>query len=258
MTEQPGGLPMMIRKFVIFAGRGLLGGELPWRLVLTGFLCMAGIALAHAKPADGLGPTTHVEVLLASPSLRSPLADLSAGRATRSDLIGMLHARANRGDAEAQFRLARLYATGSEADIEQDLVAAVHWMESAAAKGHAGAQEALAGMYSAGLGVERDATLATHWWQLAADQGLATAQFNLGLQYAVGNGVPADAAEAAFWWALAAREGMAAAQFNLGLMYMKGEGVDEDLNEAVRLWELSANQGFEQAVKLLRLFQPMR
>lgn len=250
---------MTIRKFAILSGRGgPWCGDVPWRLVLTGFLFMVGTALAHARPVEDLGPATNIEALLASPLPRPPLADLSAGRATRSDLIGMLHARAHRGDVEAQFRLARLYATGSEEDIEQDLVAAVHWMASAAARGHAGAQDALAGMYATGLGVARDATLAAHWWQRAADQGHATAQFNLGLQYAVGNGVPADAAEAAFWWAQAAREGMAAAQFNLGLLYMKGEGVDEDLNEAVRLWELSANQGFEQAVKLLRMFQPMR
>jgi TPR repeat protein len=250
---------MSIKKSVFLAGcGGLRGRDIPWRVLLTAIVFIAGSALAHAKPADVPGQTLRTEFLLASPSTRSPLAGMRAGRATRSDLIGVLHARANRGDADAQFRLARLFASGSGPDLEQDLVAAARWMESAAAKGHADAQEALAGMYFVGLGVERDATLATHWWQLAADQGRAAAQFNLGLQYAVGNGVPADSAEAAFWWALAAREGMAAAQFNLGIMYMKGEGVDENFEEAVRLWEMSANQGFEQAVKLLRMVQPLR
>jgi hypothetical protein len=250
---------MPIRKTGLLASfGGLRGRKMPWRLVLTGLVFAAASSLVHAKPVDRPGQLRHGERLLASPSLRSPFADLNAGRATHGDLIGVLHARADRGDPEAQFRLARLYAAGSESDIEQDLVTAARWMESAATKGHAAAQEALAGMYAAGIGVERNATLATHWWRLAADQGQASAQYNLGLQYAVGNGVPPDSTEAAFWWALAAREGLAAAQYNLGLMYMKGEGVDENFDEAVRLWELSANQGFEQAKKLLRMFQTLR
>ena len=68
--------------------------------------------------------------------------------------IDALRARAEAGDAEAQFNLGTVYADGE--------------------------------------GVPQDDAEAARWFRLAADQGLGEAQNNLGFMYDTGRGVPQD------------------------------------------------------------------
>ena len=111
-----------------------------------------------------------------------------------------------------------------------------------AAQGDADAQFNLGGMYATGDGVPPDAAEAVRWLRQAADQGHARAQFNLGGMYATGRGVPPDAAEAARWLRQAADQGYAAAQSNLGFRYSNGEGVPQDDAEAVRWYRQAADR----------------
>ena len=71
-------------------------------------------------------------------------------------------------------------------------------------QGNAEAQFSLGLMYATGDGVSQDITQAVVWWRKAADQGYATAQYNLGAMYASGEGVPQDYVEAHKWRNLAA------------------------------------------------------
>ena len=66
----------------------------------------------------------------------------------------------------------------------------------AAEQGDADAQYNLGVMYATGEGVPQDEAEAVRWYRLAAEQGIATAQTNLGPMYDIGEGVPQDEAEA--------------------------------------------------------------
>jgi TPR repeat protein len=120
-------------------------------------------------------------------------------------------ARADGGDAEAQFSLGLQYANGK--DVAQDYSHAAEWYLKAAKQSHAMAQFNLATMYAAGQGVPRDDAQAMIWFEKAAAQGEAGAQYHLGMRHhrASIGGSPEEATESrveAFkWFQLAAAKG---------------------------------------------------
>ena len=97
-------------------------------------------------------------------------------------------------------------------------------MRARADQGNAAAQFILGFMYSNGRGVAQDDAVAVRWYRLAAEQGHASAQRDLGHMYECGQGVGEDAAEAVRWYRLAAEQGVAEAQYDLGFMYGTGAG----------------------------------
>ena len=115
-------------------------------------------------------------------------------------------------------------------------------LRARAEQGDADAQFSLGAMYGTGNGVPQDFAEALRWYRLAAEQGDADAQFSLGAMYAAGNGVPQDYAEAARWCRLAAEQGHARAQSVLGVMYDTGEGVPQDDVEAHMWLNLAASR----------------
>ena len=150
-------------------------------------------------------------------------------------------AKAEKGDADAQFTLGVMYAKGN--GVAKDPAQAVTWYRTAADHGNAPAQFNLGVMYATGDVVEKDYAEAVKWYRKAADQGNADAQFNLGVMYAKGNGVTKDEIEAVKWYRKAADQGHAVAQFTLGVMYAKGYGVAKDETEAVKWYRKAADQG---------------
>jgi TPR repeat protein len=120
-------------------------------------------------------------------------------------------ARAEQGDAQAQFNLGLQFANGPEE--ARDYTHAARWYLKAAEQSHALAQFHLATMYAAGQGVPRDDAQATIWFQKAAAQGDAGAQYHLGMRHqrASIGGSPEEAVESrveAFkWFQLAAAQG---------------------------------------------------
>ena len=81
-----------------------------------------------------------------------------------------LEKEAERGDAEAQYKLGEIYST-SNRGVEKDYATAMAWFTKAAEQGHAAAQHKLGVMYSDGDGVKRDDAKAMEWYRKAADQG---------------------------------------------------------------------------------------
>jgi len=112
-------------------------------------------------------------------------------------------------------------------------------LEAKAAKGDAGAQDALGWFYQFGVGLPQDYSKAIYWYRKAADQNLADAQARLGLLYDKGQGVPSDHQQAAQWYAKAAEQGDVGAQYNLSLLYSVGVGVPQNYNEAY-FWAILA------------------
>jgi hypothetical protein len=160
-------------------------------------------------------------------------------------IIEETRARAEQGNAEAQFKLGRMYAKGE--GVPQDYVQAVAWFRKAAEQGNAKAQNGLGAMYGIGQGVPQDWVQAVVWFRKAAEQGEAMAQCNLGVRYDNGQGVPQDYAQAAGWYRKAAEQGYAEAQFNMGVMYANGEGVRQDYAQALVWYRKAAEQGYAAA-----------
>ncbi|MCD8071397.1 MAG: sel1 repeat family protein, partial [Akkermansiaceae bacterium] len=80
-----------------------------------------------------------------------------------------LKTRALGGDVQAQYDLARRYASGM--GMQADMDSAVLWYGIAAEQGHAPAQFELACCYETGVGVGKNERKAAHWYRRAAEQG---------------------------------------------------------------------------------------
>ena len=133
------------------------------------------------------------------------------------DLVNDRMARAERGDAEAQFELGIMYENGE--------------------------------------GLPEDHSEAANWYRKAAEQGHAQAQLFLGLMYEEGKGLPEDHAEAANWYGKAAEQGETVAQGRLSVMYVTGIGVRQDYVEAYAWANIAAARGddFSQAAKKFKV-----
>ncbi|MFO1323979.1 MAG: tetratricopeptide repeat protein [Burkholderiales bacterium] len=193
---------------------------------IAGFAAMLCCGPALAGLDDGLAALARGDYAAAAKELR-PLAE--------------------RGDAEAQYRIGRMYEFG--AGFPADKAQGIAWYRKAAAQGHAAAQQELGALYASGDGVPKDDAQALAWFRKAADQGNPTAQYNLGLLYAKGAGVRVDNAQAIAWFRKSAAQGFAAAQFKLGLAYEYGEGVAKDPAVAYANYAIAARGGNPEFVK---------
>ena len=150
---------------------------------------------------------------------------------------------ADKGDADAQFRLGFDYLIGAEG-LSKDHSKAVEWMTKAADQGEVRAQYQLGLFYENGNGVPQDYKKAAKWYKKASVQGHRSAQYHLGLFYEKGNGVPHNFITAEEWFKKAADGGNTEAQYHLGNCYSRGEnGFPRDSSEAIKWYEKAADQG---------------
>ncbi|MDP7052115.1 MAG: tetratricopeptide repeat protein, partial [Verrucomicrobiota bacterium] len=130
--------------------------------------------------------------------------------------------QAKAGDAQAMFRLSLTLSDDAEAAL---------WLNKAAAKGVAPAQNNLGVMLAQGRATSPGslwerlkgklsrtnpdtgdaAAEAVHWYRQAAERGDAHGQCNYGWRLATGNGVPQNIDEAIKWYRLAADQNHALA-----------------------------------------------
>ena len=127
-----------------------------------------------------------------------------------------LRAKAESGDASAQFNLGHSYYMGE--GVTKNYVEAVKWCRKAAEKNNASAQFNLGVCYSNGNGVVEDDVEAVKWYRKAAEQNDAYAQYNLGTCYASGEGVPKDAVQGYMWFLLAGVQGTELAKKNIEII----------------------------------------
>jgi TPR repeat protein len=156
---------------------------------------------------------------------------------------------AEQGHAEAQWSLAKAYQHGE--GVPQDHVQALQWYLKAAEQGHADGQCRLGYFYLEGQGVVQNYSQAVEWYRKAAEQGHAGGQYCLGVMYKEAKGVAQDYVQAAHWLGKAAQQGFDFAQFELGQLYAKGLGVPQDDVQAVKWWSKAAEQCNEFAEVLL-------
>jgi len=153
---------------------------------------------------------------------------------------------AERGDAEAQYRIGRMYEFGN--GYPQDKTQGIVWIRKAAAQGHADAEQELGVVYATGDGVTQDDVQAVAWFRKAAEHGDATAQYNLGLLYAKGQGVTKDYAQSVDWWRKSATQGNADAQLKLAVVYHTGQGATQDEVAALANATLAARNGDKENI----------
>jgi len=201
---------------------------------------------------DPVGRAASVLALvlfLHAPSALAALAD-GLDALKRKDYVAaekQLRPLAEKGDAEAQYRMGLMYEYG--AGVPADKAQMVAWLRKAAEQGHPAAECELGILYSLGEGVAHDDAQAVQWFRKSAEHGNATAQYNLGLLIAKGASVAVDKPQAIAWFRKAADQGLAVAQFKLGVAYENGEGVAQDDVLAYANYAIAARNGSNDAVE---------
>ncbi len=115
--------------------------------------------------------------------------------------IPMLRTAAARGYAPAQVALACLHSDGRALPVEDDEHAAGQWFRRAAKQDHPDGQYFLGDLYEYGAGgVDQSYIEAAKWYQLAAQHGHSDAQFALATLYREGLGVAMGTQVAAYWY----------------------------------------------------------
>lgn len=160
----------------------------------------------------------------------------------RPQAAGLLQSAAERGHAGAQFYMGYMHDVGD--GVEQDFRQALVWYTRAARQGHLEAGFNLGFLYDRGLGVEEDDQQALLWYRRVAEKGGdAQAAVKVAELYAQGRGMPLNWAEARRWYQRAAEAGVAAGMVGLGRMLMEGNGVEPDMAAAKRWFEAAAAAG---------------
>jgi len=151
---------------------------------------------------------------------------------TQADLQALM-AKAQAGDAEAQFWVGGTYEEGRL--VPKDAEEAARWFLKSAEQGYARAQR-LYGLVS----VHINPSVGERWMLRAAEQGDTEAQFWLGFAYENNWFGTTDPQEALKWYKLAAEGGDPDAQVELGEKYENGEGVEQDYKLAAKWYRMAA------------------
>lgn len=173
------------------------------------------------------------------------------------DFLATATLLAGAGDADAQFKLGRMYNEGTKG-ASQNYDEAVKWFRKAAEQGHPDAMHSLGWMYRDGHGVEQDYKKRAAWWRKAAEHGSIGAQYNFGLELLeLTSGMrdkrlePPNFEEGAKFIRATAEHGDQYAQDVLGGLYAQGKGVMKDFIEAAKWYRRSAEQGNNSAQSML-------
>ena len=161
--------------------------------------------------------------------------------------IKLLTVFAEKGDADAQYKLATMYAKGE--GVPQSHETAVQWITLAAEQGHTKALSCLGVIYLKGVVVPQNYPIAIKALTQAAEQGDTVAQYNLGVMYAEGDGVSQDYKTAMRYFKLVAEKGNGEAQKILGLMHYYGDGTIQNYTRAYMWFDIAASQGSKFALE---------
>jgi len=149
---------------------------------------------------------------------------------------GFFRLAAERGDADAQWRLAHCLLSGAGVGAI-DVVSAFGWFRRAARQGHPKACYDLGVSLLRGEGCDVDEPQAFSWLLKSAEQGYAEAQSDLAQCLFEGVGCETDQVAAVAWWRKAADKGIADAKYQLGECHRTGAGrLERDEAAAARLY----------------------
>lgn len=177
------------------------------------------------------------------------LATTSIQAAANDDLL----AKANGGDAIAQYDIGRKFAAGD--GVSKNMEEAVKWLTKSAEQGNPDAQMSLGALLVSGRGVPRNSAEAAKWYRLAATQGRPAAQLQMARMHLAGAGVAKDDVEAAKWASLAHAQGEAQAGRILTMLRSRMTAEDTAKSEAL-VRELSEKKAADDAASGVPLVAP--
>lgn len=154
--------------------------------------------------------------------------------------------RAEKGNAEAQFKIGLMYVDGDGVGKNEE--ASTAWFRLGALAGDKAAQFNYGLHLELGIGTQKNQHEAVRWYNKAADQGHAKAQLNLGLCYQFGNGVPQSYEEAEKWLIKSASGGSAEGMFNLAVLYGDEAAGMVNHGRAIELYTKAAALGYAPAM----------
>jgi TPR repeat protein len=191
------------------------------------------------------------------PTVRSPERADNKGKEVPQpppqSTVALLEGAAENGNAEAMFKLGKLYDEGS-GGVAQDYAKARVWYEKASEKGDMYAMNNLGHLYDLGLGVAPDYAKARDWYEKAADKGDDFAMFNLGSLYETkDHSMAPDYSKARVWYEKAADKGHVVAMVKLGKLYASGELGAPDYAKARDWYEKAVGKGNTEAMNKLGL-----
>lgn len=264
---------------ILFTCSGLLKFPLQVAAPKPGVLEHRSVKLENGAIARVSETITYAALATPEEKLAQAAAEAAEAR-KREEQINAERLAAERGDAAAQYRLAKRYADGdglakdpvqakawfkqaaeqglADAQLQMGLAAfgsdanlyaeAVNWLRRAAEQGHAESQNYMGFLYRQGRGgVVQDFAQAARWYRQAAEQGDASAQLSLGSLYRYGEGVEQDDAQALAWYGKAAAQGNRVALYFMGDAYEKGWGGATDIDRAVEFYQQAADKGVPDA-----------
>ena len=151
---------------------------------------------------------------------QSPVAPSTA--TTKENAYRNVQTAANKGHDGAQFQMGVIYEKGLMKQ-GKDLKEAVRWYSMSAAQDNSRALVNLGRMYQLGHGVDPDDAVAVRYFQKGSLNGDDKSTFNLAMCYKRGTGVAVDVPKSIELLGKAADQGSTAAKFHLGLLLERGE-----------------------------------
>jgi len=137
-----------------------------WLVIVFALLGASGCTRSNASAGDSRGTASQSSAKAQSQPASAPSVE-PASNATAE--VAELQRKADAGDSNAMYRLARLYASGS--GVSKDYVEAFDWYKKAAAKGNGEAMYSLGEAYEHGTGVREDVQRAVTWYTDAYHHG---------------------------------------------------------------------------------------
>lgn len=157
------------------------------------------------------------------------------------------------GNYEAKYSLELCYK--NKFGVPDDYQEAIRFFKEAAEQGDVLGQIELGKLYLKGNGSQNDYIEAEICFSKAANQGYAEAQFELGKLHLKGLGVQQSYSKAFFWFLKAAKHGCPEAQFELAKLYLRGKGVSSDNQLAEKWFRIAADNGFKKAKSFLKIIE---
>lgn len=157
-------------------------------------------------------------------------------------------AAAARGDARAQYELAKLFDAGLGVAKDRARARSLYRRATvglipAARNGHADARFILSKLYRSGQGVPRDLARSVSLLKAAAGQGHAGALYQLAIYHEWGVGMTRSQAKARHLYREAADKGSIKARIMLAARHMTGTGERADESQAIEFLEWAARDG---------------
>lgn len=152
-----------------------------------------------------------------------------------------LRARAEKGDAEAQYWVGMAYLKGD--NVSRDMKQAFSWFQKSAEKGNVNSLEQLGQFYIIGLISDPDPAKAAECYTRAVEGGNYGAAIALGSIYFYGMGVEKNLVKAFELFTKASAKGYPLADYWLAQCYESGSGVPKNLREAAYYYDRAVLTG---------------